>query len=213
MPIKQVVCVICKETVNKAQTYQVGGTPAAPERACKKHEGVTDKKTALEAQKEKAQAMSVQKAEHRRPEGGYGGHSDWSTQNALTPKCWVCMNTGLRSQDFFMKMLIEMKKAEVVHGKPLNPFFGPGAVRLGVRCIFVLPKEKCEGVMKYVREEFRTLIQMAGFVAVCADCCKVGNIEPMAPVTGEQLRAGMVVAQVIDPALREQAVQEPTRDN
>ncbi len=209
MPIKQVVCSICKETVNKAVTYHVGGT----DRACGKHEGVAEKKAKLDVEKQKVQAMSVQKAEHRRPEGdGFGGHGEWSG-DFMTPKCWVCMNKGLRAQEFFLKYLVECEKQSKITGKPVIPFID-GAVKMDTRCIFVLTKEKCEAAMKYVREDFRAIIDMGGIVAICADCCHLNKIEAMPKLTLDQLRDGMVLGElVVRPAVEAQAIRELARDN
>lgn len=207
MPIKQVVCSICKETVNKAVTYHVGGT----DRACRKHEGVVDKKVELDQAKAKKAIEDLQKHEHRLH--SMRGES-WS-QDHLTPKCWVCMNTGMRSQEFFLRYLIECEKQSKVTGKPVMPLPGwDNGVKLNTRCIFVLPKEKCAAAMKYVREEFRGLVQMAGFLAICGDCCHLNKIQPMPDVKWEDLEKGILLSElVIRPAVEAQAARELARDN
>lgn len=207
MPIKQVVCSICKETVNKAVTYHVGGT----DRACKKHEGVAEKKDVLQAQKAKKAIEDLQKQEHRL----YSMRGESWSQDFKTPKCWVCMNTGMKSQEFFLRYLIECEKQSKITGKPVLPLRGfDGGIKMNTRCIFVLPKEQCASAMKYVREEFQTLIQMAGFVAICGDCCHLNKIQAMPDVKWEDLRKGMVLSElVIRPAIEAQAAHELARDN
>jgi hypothetical protein len=204
MPIKQVICSICKQTVNKAVTYHVGGT----DRACKSHEGVIEKKETLAIEKEKAQKMSVQKAEHR--QASYT-QTAWS-QDYQTPKCWVCMNTGLRQQEFFMTILVEMKKIEKIHGL-VNPFDPKYRVILKDRCIFLMPREKAEAAMKYVRDDFRQIVDMAGFISICGPCCRVANINPLPEPTVSDIEAGMVAYSFMEPVIEKIAGQEMVRDN
>lgn len=208
MPIKQVVCSICKQTVNKAVTYHVGGT----DRACRSHEGVAEKKIALDAQKQKTQAMSVQKAEHRRPEGDGYGSGHWSGDHQ-SPKCWVCMNTGLRSQEFFLRYLIEVEKQSKITGKTIIPLFDK-TVRMKVRCIFLLTKEQGAPAMKFVRDEFRQLVDIAGFISICGDCCGLCKIQALPDVKWEDLeKIAPVTELVLRPAIEAQAVRELGRDN
>lgn len=205
MPIKQVVCSICKVTVNKAVTYHVGGE----DRACRKHEGVAEKKISLDAQKQKAAQMSVQKAEHR--QASYA-QTEWSGEYS-TPKCWVCMNTGLRSQEFFLRYLVEVEKQSKITGKPVIPIFDQ-SVKLKERCIFTLPKEKCTAALKYVREEFKIMVDMAGLIAICADCCRLNKIDPLPKVEWDDLKKFMPISElVMKPAIEAQAAKELVRDN
>lgn len=203
MPIKQVICSICKETVNKAATFHVGGT----DRACKKHEGVADKKAQLDVKKAGDQAKSVQKLNRRL-------EPQWSA-DPMKPKCWVCMNTGLRQQDFFMRILIEMQKQEIIHGGPVNPFAPEHRIGLKERCIFVLSAETCKNALPYIRDDFRMLVDMGGgFLAICGDCCGTLKIEALRPVSLEQLTMGTAMFEVfMKPVLKEIAVKELVRDN
>src|SRR4029079_2842839 len=203
MPIKQVVCSICKQRVNKAATYHVGGE----DRACKVHEGVMEKKAALDVKKAVDQAKSVQKLERRM-------EPKWSS-DPMQPKCWVCMNTGLRQQEFFMRILIEMQKQEKIHGGPVNPFAPEHRIRLKERCIFVLSAETCKNALPYIREDFRMLVDMGGgILSICGDCCSVLKIEPLRPVSLEQLSTASAAFEVfMKPVLKEIAVKELARDN
>lgn len=205
MPIKQVVCSICKETVNKAATYHVGGT----DRACKKHEGVAAKKAELDVRKQVAHEKSVQKLERRM-------EPRWSDlSEAMKPKCWVCMNTGLRQQEFFMRILIEMRKQEIIHQGPINPFAPEHQIRLKERCIFVLSAETCKNALPYIREDFRMLVDMGGgFLAICGHCCGTLKIEALRPVTWDQLTNGAAIFEVfMKPVLQGIAAKELARDN
>jgi hypothetical protein len=205
MPIKQVVCSICNQMVNKAATYHVGGT----DRACKVHEGVVEKKAALEAKKADDQARSIQKLE-RRMEPVWSAPSE-----AMKPKCWVCMNIGMRQQEFFMRILIEMEKQHKIHGGPVNPFSEEHRIRLKERCIFVLSAETCKNALPYIREDFRMLVDMGGgFLAICGDCCSVLKIEALRPVSLDQLStAGAIFEVFMKPVVQEIAAKELARDN
>lgn len=203
MPIKQVVCSICKQTVNKAVTYHVGGT----DRACKSHEGVQEKKTQLDVKKAVDQAKSIQKLERRM-------EPVWSSE-PMKPKCWVCMNTGMRQQDFFLRILIEMQKQEKIHGGSVNPFAPEHRIRLKERCIFVLSAETCKNALPYIREDFRMLVDMGGgILSICGDCCSVLKIEAMRPVTWDQLTTGAAIFEVLmKPVVQAIAAKELARDN
>ena len=203
MPIKQVVCSICKGTVNKAVTYHVGGT----DRACRKHEGVEAKKEALDAKKQEAQERSVQKLE-RRKEPLWSG-----PEEIMKPKCWVCMNTGLRHQEFMLRYLVECEKQSKITGKTVMPIFNT-TVKLKERCIFVLSKDKCTAALKYVREEFLMMVNMAGFIAICGDCCHSNQIDPFPKVEWEDIKKGMIISElVVRPFVEAKASEEMTRDN
>lgn len=204
MPIKQVVCSVCKQTVNKAVTYHVGGQ----DRACKTHEGVQKKKADLDVKKAVDQVKSVQKLNRRL-------EPKWSEpEEVMKPKCWVCMNTGIRQQEFFMRILIEMQKQEIIHQGPVNPFAPEHQIRLKERCIFVLSAKACENALPYIREDFKMMIDMAGFLSICAHCCGTLKIEALRPVTWDELTTGAAVFQVfMKPVVKEIAAKELARDN
>jgi hypothetical protein len=205
VPIKQVVCSICKQTVNKAVTYHVGGT----DRACKTHEGVVEKKAVLDVKKQADQARSVQKV-RRRMEPVWSGPSE-----AMKPRCWVCMNTGLPQREFFMRILIEMEKQQKIHQGPVNPFAPEHQIRLKERCIFVLSAETCKNALPYIREDFRMLVDMGGgFLAICGPCCGTLKIEALRPVSWDELTTGAAVFEVfMKPVVKAIAAKELARDN
>jgi hypothetical protein len=123
------------------------------------------------------------------------------------------MNTGLRQQEFFLRVLVEMQKQEKIHGGPVNPFDPKHQIILKERCIFVLPKDKAHGMLKFVREEFRQIIDMSGVIAICGPCCGTFKIEALRPVGWEDLKAGMLLGVLIKPVIQELAVKELARDN
>lgn len=207
MPIKQVVCSICKQTVNKAVTYHVGGN----DRACKSHEGVIEKKEKLQENLEKKLLSQIDGMKRREENFRKSGNPNWSGN--FGPKCWVCMNPGIRQDEFYTRLLIEMAKYEKVHGTPWLPF-APNAPRLVKdRCIFVLERERAEPAMKYIRDDFKVLTQMGGgIVAVCADCCHTLKIDPF-PKIEASLEDLAVLGMVMKPVFDQAAGAELARDN
>lgn len=205
MPIKQVTCSICKQVVNKAQTYHVGGT----DRACKSHQGVVEKKEVLEAAKKEKADRQKQRDEVRQDIRTNGV---WSQDFSL--KCWVCMNKGMHAREFFMKLLVERAKLEKIKGGPVNPFLPENQVKLGTRCIYMLSEEQAKPIMKFVREDFRMLVGLGGYIPVCFDCCHMAKIEPIKPPTWDDLVAASASYEVfMKPVVEQQAARELARDN
>lgn len=202
MPIKQVVCSVCKALVNKAQTYHVGGA----QRACKTHDGVLQKKDALETRQRNEAERKRHRDRHHPPRNG-----GWSGDAGL--KCWVCMNPGMRQDEYFFKVLVEMEKQKKIHGivNPLDPKY---AIRLPKRCIFVLPKEKVDSAMRFVREDFQQLVQMSQGLAICGPCCRVSKIDPLpSPTFDELVQASAMYTAFLEPVFEAAAAHELARDN
>ncbi len=209
MAIKQVTCSICKATVNKARTYHVGDG----QRACKAHEGVQETKAALESQKQEKAAQGRQHDRQKASAPARGGSGSWSGDHGL--KCWVCMNPGVRQDQFFLKVLVEMEKLKKIHGGFPNIFDPKHAIRLDKRCIFLIPKEKATPAMKYVREDFEQIVQMSGgSLAICGLCCQLCKIEPLPPVNMDQLAASSAMySAFLEPVLSAAAGRQLARDN
>lgn len=201
MPIKQVTCSICNTLVNKAVTYSVG----KDQRACKTHEGVIEKRGELElARFQKTQAaIKAQKRVDARVDRVP------SPPPSFVPKCWVCMNEGLRSDDFFTRVLIEREKMRLIHGD-FNPFdmTHPGnQIKIG-RCLFVLAKDKAAPAFKYLREEFESLVQMSGVLMVCGQCCGTLKIDPMPKPEYKDLVKFSMLYELVQPVIEDIAHKE-----
>jgi len=206
MPIKQVTCSVCGATVNKAQTYHVGDK----KRACRSHPGVGEKRDNLEAKRQQHQATQARKLKARR-QPGVGGPGMWSGDHSL--KCWVCMNPGIRQDQYFIKVLIEMEKIKKIHGI-VNPLDPKHRIRLTERCIFILPEDKIEAAMRYVREDFKQLVEMSQAIAICGPCCSLSKIDPLPPVDMDQLAASSCMyAAFLEPALSAEAGRQMAQDN
>jgi hypothetical protein len=115
MPIPKVICCVCGQEVNKAQTLHIGGG----KRACKNHEGTLESsklELAKIAQQKKDEIESAAKAkEAKRQE---------KERQSITvePHCLICGKKGLRQEEWYTRYMIEMKKYEITHGKLFNPF-------------------------------------------------------------------------------------------
>lgn len=201
MPFKQVTCCKCNNLVNKAATYSIG----KDQRACKTHEGVVERKGELEVAKIQQRQREVQKLNARVERKVNGG---WSGDPSI-PRCWVCMNQGLRAEEFFERVLIEREKfaQQNPSASIMELLAAPAKANIG-RCIFVLTKDKCEAAMKFVREDFAQLVTFGGCLAICGPCCGTFKIEPLRQPTPEQLRDAMVVATIVQPAIEEAAKAE-----
>ena len=204
MAIKQVTCSICKAMVNKVRTYHVGDG----QRACKAHEGVQEKRTILEAQKRE---KAAQKLQHDRQRSSAPARGGWTGDSGL--KCWVCMNPGIRQDEYAMKVLIEMEKIKKIHGivNPLDPKY---RVRLAERCIFVVSSEKVEPAMKYIRDNFKDIVALGNYAAICGPCARLVNIDPTPPLSMDQLvHSTFMYVAFMEPVVSAEAGRQLARDN
>lgn len=207
MPIKQVTCSVCNQLVNKAVTYFVGGE----KRACKSHEGVVEKKDALAAQKTAA-------VEHQKEKLAFRAKRDERlSTNYMKPHCWLCGIPGLRQDDFFTRVLIEMEKSAIIYG-PVNPFdpTHPANQNLSKKepCIFIIAKDKCPDLTRFMRPDLRDLPNMAGVYALCGTCAKRNNVDVMPKVEFEELvKMSTLYETVMKPAVVKVALQEMKRDS
>lgn len=205
MPIKQVMCKICNTIVNKAVTYSVG----KDERACKKHEGVVEKRGELELARFQKTQATIKAYKRKQERMSDGGSSTWAPPS-LTPKCWLCMNEGLRSDEFFTRVLIEREKMKLLHGD-FNPFdmTHPGnQIKVG-RCIFVISKDKVTPeVMKFVCEDFESLVQMSGVLAICGQCCGHLKVNPIPTPKYKDLVQYTMLYEVVKPVVQAIAHEE-----
>jgi hypothetical protein len=68
-------------------------------------------------------------------------------------------------------------------------------------------------MLKFVREDCRQIVDMAGIVSVCGPCCGTLKIEAMPEVKWDDLSTGMVLSEMIKPVLSEIAGRELAMDN
>ena len=210
MGIKRIICSICKTEVNKAQTYHVGNG----ERACKSHEGVTEKKETLQKNEAQKLQRSMQQEQHRQQE-----HPNKDRMEDFTPgmiRCAVCRNEGMRSDQFFTRVLIERSKAEQIYGvfNPFDPKHPGNQVKIAERCVFVLEKSKLQPIINRIRGDFKQILDLVGAVGVCGPCCKAGGIDPLPKVEFDELTRFAAVSEiVVKPVVDAIAKQEMSKGN
>lgn len=205
MPIKQVVCSICGQTVNKAQTYFTGKG-----RACKTHEGVTEKRNQLHTAD-----LNRQNNARRALEDKYRNFMDRQEriEDPLKPRCFLCNVTGLRQQEFFWRALIAMQKLEILNGGPVNPFTLKQPL-MTEPAIFLVLKEKCPPeLLQKLNRDARTAVDIVGVLGLCGRCGNRYNVELLPKVEWEQLQTAGLLFDIIEPTVKKAAGQELAQDN
>jgi len=81
------------------------------------------------------------------------------------------------------------------------------------RCIFVVPSEKCENIIRqrklYCRD-YQDLVRLANIVAICGQCAKKYNIKVLrTPTIGELNFTSTFVVPIVDKIV----AKELARDN
>jgi hypothetical protein len=199
MPPPQVICSICGETVNKAQTYATGekDSEGKPLRACKKHEGVAEKAEELKEKafekQEKNTYSAQQKREREHRNRNYRDpfdipedirkHQEWAETH-----CWCCEGKGVSIPDFSMLQLVAMEKAELLGIK--NPFDPALASitksilkKMGYSCVlhrFSMDKsmrEKYQEWKNRINHKMRGVVELGNIIQLCFDCQKKTGIE------------------------------------
>ena len=164
MPVKQVVCCVCGETVNKAQTLAVGDN----QRACRKHPTTTQKSQKLldgEKQLRKEEQEKVAQKKERK-----------SLSYNLKPRCACCEKEGLHRRNFYTEMLLCSHRYEAIHG-PYNIFDAEIMKKVyhsmqGMKCLNHVKFSKKTRIKKHLVGICQTL----GFTLLCNECCKEQNI-------------------------------------
>lgn len=208
MPIKQVQCCVCKQTVNKAQTLAIG-----PEgmRACRTHDGINETAQKVQEKRKDAEIKVTEKLEQSRRRKSEPEPIDF------TPKCFCCKAPGLRRDVYLLEILKCGEKFEMTYGKPLNPFL-PEETKIAysslsnVRCLWPLEYKESMRLHYHARQA----AQMMGVVMLCTECCESQKIEyqPKAQITFEQLTNFMPVYETfIRPNIQEMAAKELTEGN
>lgn len=206
---KTVTCCICQQTVNKAQTLQVGNG-----RACRSHEGVDTKaqqaQEALEAQHQKGR----EKPARRAPEP--------VEPLSFTPKCFGCNHEGVHARDWFLRLLVLGEKYELTYGKPLNPFDVAECQKAyselkGKVPLFHLeynPKKKKIWLHDYTAHQAGLMV---GVIMLCQGCCDKNGIDPMPHmknITFDQLANVSVITEAfVMPVVRQAANEEIQQSN
>ena len=200
MPPKKVTCCICGQDVLKAQTYATGekdedGTPL---RACKEHEGVVEKKEALQKEQQEKVKDEMERLRtpwHKRPENQ--SHDEQFSKAMIQAQenaqwgwehCWCCEQPGIMMADVFKLQLVVMEKMRVF-GMDWNPFDPESRKQerkimkglmdeLGAKCVFhrfemdAKMKENYKLWKLRINFKVRPAAEMLGIIQLCFDCQK-----------------------------------------
>jgi hypothetical protein len=170
MPIPKVICSICGEEVNKAQTLHIGGG----KRACKSHEGTLEASRAeLEKARQKKQTEAEAAKKKKEKKEAVEAPPDFQ------PECMICRCKGLRQEDWYTRLIIEMKKHEITHGNPIH-MFSPDIQKInalvGVSCLYYVIWRGSNTKIKIPYRTYQAVLtqQSLGFdepvLLICQDC-------------------------------------------
>lgn len=172
MSPKTVTCVICNETVTKAQTLQI-----KEGRACRKHEGVED----FSKQQQQSQKDELLKSIEKRQEKYKPKQYEPKVDLVLKPTCFRCGSEGINVQDFYFQCAVAMEKIKL-SGTDINFFELPSQIKQHIPKEFQNPiimidiTNKPE-VIEKIKYKFREICSLARFVALCPKCMKDLKLE------------------------------------
>jgi len=227
----KVTCSVCGKEVAKRKTYYldtdlVTAEPVNGEavtakkgtRVCRDHKGVT-KHAEQRKEQEKKRILNQQKeAQKPRHQGRY--HSRRHESVSTGPVCWVCRKEGIGARDFYMQKVIDMEKHKIVRGTT-NPFTDkdhPMHIRTEQPVLFTVSRENMPGdirdkVWESASRDFRDLMQIAGIVSICGDCCKKVGFDPLPKISVAQMENMMTITLGIQPILEHIALKQMSEDN
>jgi hypothetical protein len=221
MPIPRVTCCICGQEVNKAQTLHVGDG----KRACRSHEETT------EASKRECEKIIQKKhAEIEKATADKESMRKERESFTLKPHCLICGKEGMRQDEWYTRLMVEMKKYEITHGKPINPFTGDMKKVAGTLadtpCLFYVlwHGENTKVRVPYDVYQFTQLQKSLGVeepvLLVCNDCMAAARFVGLtAERTAEiiendnYLKLAMLLHDIVEPEITKTAVQELSETN
>ena len=189
MPPKTVTCRICGEDILKSRTYATGeiGDDGLPLRACKEHEGVSEKAEELRKEQTKEAKKSAEKLKWRPPSREelerreieqlqeQQKEAQWGWDH-----CWCCEQPGIHLKDFSQVQLIAMEKARLLGVNPFSNEMGElikgilkqaGVTRVMHR--FEMDEEmksKFQEWKNRIHWKLRPVADMTGIIQLCFDC-------------------------------------------
>lgn len=214
MPPPRVICCVCGQEVNKAQTLHIGDG----KRACRIHEG-TIEKNKLEIDKLKREKEAeIKKATEKKQRNKF----------TAEPKCALCGQIGMLQEDWYTRLMIEIKKYELIHGKRINLFSNDmqkaANVLIGVPCLFYVIWHGKNAHIKVPFDvyEFIETQRMMGIAApillVCQHCVIEKRFDTYSQERQENmgesfLQTAQLIHSAIMPAIEKVAVREITESN
>ncbi len=221
MPIPRVICCICGQEINKAQTLHIGGG----KRACRSHKNTAEasahEREKITQQKQAEIDKIARTKENKRRE---------REPFTLEPHCLICGKKGMRQEEWYTRLMIEMKKYEITHGKPINPFAGDMKKAAGalanITCIFyvIWHGKNTKVKLPFDVYEFTQTQKSLGIeepvLMLCRDCIREKGFTSLSEERSEQalesgdffLLAGLIHA-IVEPEITKTAIQEITASN
>jgi hypothetical protein len=168
----------------KAQTYHVGNG----KRACKEHEGVTEKKTELEQKAIQTKEQEKKRAEERVTKK----EASFDIQHN---RCWACRRVAITEQEFWIKVLVvhERMKLKRVDINPFTPEYVENLkkelhIKEKLLVTTVFPVEGNEELVKKLPYNARSCGQIINMVSLCQDCAtNVGFKKELPKVSIDEL--------------------------
>jgi hypothetical protein len=203
-----VTCCICKEQVNKRQTYSIGTG-----RACKKHEGVQEKATQTQATIEQDRLKKI-RAEQKKHEDRRRAWERESPEDFLKPKCHGCRDLGMHAREWFLRIMVLNAKHELTYGKPLNIFDIGECQKAYVELAGITPLfiRDYHPQLKGLNRESHQMGSLFQFVGLCQKCCSLNGIDPfdhMKNITLDDLSVfGAITEVTIKPVIQAAARKE-----
>lgn len=202
--MSEVTCKICGKSTSKRHSLHIGNG----ERACREHP---------ETQALADKAHGVIEAQHAATQQKWKPTHEpqqWDPR----PKCMVCDHVGLRSDEFFTRLLIENEKYTMTTGKLPN-FFDTKEMQktkgslTGVACLLPIELDVIkQRHIKLTRIGWQ-VAQMLNLAFVCADCVNKLNLpNPLPQPTFEQISEMAIVAELIRPEVQRIAGEELVKD-
>jgi hypothetical protein len=165
MPIPKVVCSICGKEVNKAQTLHIGGG----KRACKSHEGT------LEASK--AELEKTQQKKQKEVEAAKKKKETREVPPEFQPECMICRCKGLRQEEWYTRLMIEMKKHQITYPDiKSHPDLPRIQALVGIPCLYYVMWRGDNTKIRIPHRAYQTILtqQSLGIdepiLLVCQDC-------------------------------------------
>jgi hypothetical protein len=219
MPPKQTTCSICGETVNKAKTYHIGDG----KRACKKHEGVTEKADELRQADLDRRIREREESKRKKSRPQFG-----DPEFKIVAKCGFCARPGLRQDEFHLNTLKAMERMRLREreGETIHPFHPEYHTRLReymispdaqddheTVCLWVIQMTSEDKLFKRLKRMGQMEADSFGVVMVCPFCVKKLNLKDRLPkppdVSIEQLsNFGVVYEVCVRPEIVAQVEEE-----
>jgi len=215
MPPPVVQCDICKQMVNKAQTYSTGNG----KRACRIHEGVVQKKEELLALEKKAKEK--EKEQHEAKQKEFLKHQN-EIRDYAENRCWACKRKALTRQQLALKLLVANERMDIkkVGTNLLDPSYGKHlrnelGLETGDKLLVtdVYPVKGNEKAIAKLPSMIQNLCRCVQVVSLCQDCRDNLQITAIAPdltipTFDDLAKVGAFYEVFLRPEIRQEAMKQ-----